>query len=263
MEKPENVNNHGPTASQAVEIRRTHAMKNFREGHLNADDVMAQFDMNLVTGSTRAFSVSGGKSKIDTPAKNALLTKHSTTDLYNARFLGDDTMSVVSGVGDMRRLDDRSIISMRVEGLLQDKMGEDLAKERQSNTVSRQPIRNFEMSRNEAFKALLQKKFDKRSQMEIRHEEDAIRERLSIYGFEDSKIRAEIAGNKGRVNPAERLRFAQAIRPAHKDPYAYGGVDGGTQEPLIGWEDGQPYINNFNNNATVTVQSARRAAGRS
>jgi len=31
MEKPENVNNHGPTASQAVEIRRTHAMKNFRE----------------------------------------------------------------------------------------------------------------------------------------------------------------------------------------------------------------------------------------
>ena len=43
-----------------------------------------------------------GKSKIDTPAKNALLTKHSTTDLYNARFLGDDAMSVVSGVGDMR-----------------------------------------------------------------------------------------------------------------------------------------------------------------
>jgi len=53
---------------------------------------------------------------------------------------------------------------------------------------------------------------------------DAIRERLSIYGFEDLKIRAEIAGNKGRVNPAERLRFAQVFtftldsctRPAHQ-----------------------------------------------
>jgi len=33
MEKPDNVNNHnhGPTASQAVEIRRAHTMQNFRE----------------------------------------------------------------------------------------------------------------------------------------------------------------------------------------------------------------------------------------
>jgi len=40
--------------------------------------------------------------------------------------------------------------------------------------------------------------------------------------------------------------YIQAIRRAHKDPYAYGGVDGGTQEPLIG----ATHCNTLQHNAT-------------
>ena len=51
----------------------------------------------LTTGSTRAMSVTGGRSKLETPAINALLTPMSTVDLYHARFMGDDTSSLGTG----------------------------------------------------------------------------------------------------------------------------------------------------------------------
>ena len=226
-----------PTPSQMVEIRRTQMMKEFREGTIDVQDMMHR-DFNLTTGSTRARSVTGGRSKLDTPAKDALITPKYTVDLYNARYLGDDNESMM-GSEFARPVDTKSVVSSKLESA-----GRSIAKKggvenRSSRIVQRQPVKNFELTRVEIFKQLLERKFDRRTQVDLQQQEVLMRQRLKDVGFDDEAERKRLEKFQSRAKlGGEDIRFAQAIPAQHRDPYAYGGIDGKTQEPIIGWQDG-------------------------
>jgi len=255
MEEPEDLKG-VPTPSQLVEMQRTSVMKHFREGKLDAEDVMSTYDMSAFhTGSSRGFSVHDGKSKLDTPAIYSLLKPRSQVDLYQARFLGDEQS--LGSVHEYARPEDaRSVVSAKVESKVRENFESTLESEVPAGSASRQPVRQYEQSRRQVLETLLSQKFDKRTAAELKAEEEFLGLRLAGLNFHHKHEKEEKKADK------DDLTFAQAIPSIQKDPYAYGGIDGQTQEPIIGWEGNQPYINNFNNNAVVTTVSMKRYRNR-
>lgn len=249
IDEPEDL--HGqPTPSQQVEIQRTNMMKQFREGKVDAEDVMF-----LNTGSSRGRSVAG-RTPHDTIANPI-----STVDLYKARYLGDDEFSRSQSISasdaySSKPEDSRSVVSSKVEGRMLDVFGNSMKNAIPSSGASRKPVGYFEQNRSQVLQALVNKKFDTRSEIEKKEKALSLIQRLAAIGFRHDQEDAK------KVAERDDAAFAQAIPAPRNDPYTYGGVDGKTQEPTIAWDGGQPYINLFNNEATVTTVSMKRYRNR-
>ena len=256
MDEPEDVCGQ-PTPSQHVEIQRTNMMKQFREGKVDAED-----GMFLNTGSSRGRLSVAGRSPRDTIANPI-----STVDLYKARYLGDDfsefsrsqSTSAID-VHSSKPEDSRSVVSSKVESRMLDVFGNSIKNAIPSSGASRKQDDYFEQKRSQVLKALVDKKFDTRSEIEKKEKTLSLTQRLAAMGFRHDEKDATMVDRHERLY--EDDAFAQAIPATRKDTYAYGGIDGKTQEPMIAWENGQPYLNIFNNEATVTTVSMKRFKNR-
>jgi len=242
----------GPTPSQQVEIQRTNMMKHFREGKVEAEDVLFNYNTTMNTGSSRGRSV-GGRTPHDAIAKPI-----SQVDLYKARYFGDDDSEFsqarsisASDVYSSKPDDSRSVVS-KVESRMLEVFGDSMKNAIPSTSASRHPVGSFEQKRSLVLGALVNKKFDRRSEIEKKEQALALTARLAAIGFSHDQKESKLGPDRDEVT------FAQAIPAQRNDPYAYGGVDGKTQEPMIAWDGGLPYINLFNNEATVTTVSMKR-----